>query len=57
MTGIEVFTLTQALTAFGVALGSLGVIAAVGLAGSAIRGVVARRSATTHQRPQLRSAG
>ncbi len=56
MTGIEVFTLTQAFTAFGVALGSLGVIAAVGSAGSAIRGAVTRRSATTHQRPQLRSA-
>lgn len=59
MTVPELFTLTQMLTAFGVAIGSLGVVAAAGFAGSAIRGALAnfaRRSATSRQQPQPRSA-
>ena len=58
MTAIEMFTLTDTLMAFGVALGSLGVIAAVGFAGSAVRGALTgapQRSATAHWQPRPRS--
>ena len=58
MTAIEMFTLTDTLQAFAIALGLLGTIAAIGFAGEAVRNAITTRRRRSASQPvsQPRSA-